>query len=820
MKSALSPEQLRRRIDPASLGVRTSEEIEPLEGIIGQKRAVSALHFGLDIQEMGFNIYVAGPPGIGKMTAVQSFLEELARQKETPPDWCYVNNFDDAYQPKALRLPAGRGRELQHDMKSLIEHLRRSVPRTFESEEYGARRSRMLKALDEQRTQLREQLNQKASKAGFVLEATPLGIAMLPLVEGKPIDEREMQALPAEAREAIDERRKGLQEEIKAVMKQLRKLEQAAKETVQALDRQVALHVVGGLIDDLKEKYRELPEVLAYLDAVQADVLENIEAFKSGPQKEEGPTGPAAALQAELAFRKFQVNLLVDNSKVKGAPVVVELNPSHNNLFGRVEKETIFGSLYTDLTMIKPGSLHRANGGYLVLPADDVLQNLLSWDGLKRALRGREIQMEEIGERLGYLATKSLRPQPIPLDAKVVLVGRTLYYYLLHHHDEDFPELFKVLAEFDTRTTCREESLKDFLAFLCSFCRKQSLKHLESGALARVLEHALRLAEDQEKLSTHFGALVDIVREAHYWACQEGAERIGAAHVKRALDEKVYRSSLMRERIQEMVERGTILISTDGEAVGQVNGLSVISMGDYQFGRPSRITASVGLGRGGIVDIEREVELGGPLHSKGVHILRGYLARKFSQDKPLTMAARLVFEQSYQGVDGDSASSAELYALLSALSSLPIRQSFAVTGSVNQQGQVQAIGGVNEKIEGFFDLCRARGLDGGQGVLIPHSNVKHLMLREDVVDAVRDGKFQIHAVETIEQGIEILTGTPAGERDAQGRFPEGTVNHGVDRSLLGFGERLRKFAAPRPGEQQKDQPEPEKDDSEAGPQET
>lgn len=815
MNSRLKPEQLRRTFEPSSLGVKCSDEVQPLEGIIGQKRAVSALRFGLEIREQGFNIYVAGPPGIGKMTAVQAFLRDEARGKETPPDLCYVNNFEDTYQPKALSLPAGRGRELQRDMKSMVEHLRRSVPRAFESEEYGNRRSRTLKVLEEQRAKLREDLNGQASKAGFALEATPMGIAMIPLLEGKPIEDADLQKMPPEARKEIEARRKGLQEDIKRVMKALRGLEKEAKQRIESLDKEVALYVVGGLIDDLKEQYKDLTEVIGYLEAVRDEVLGDIDAFKTQPQANEGPQPQTAAWQQEQAFRKFQVNLLVDNSRTEGAPVVVELNPSYNNLFGRVEKETVFGALYTDSTMIKAGSLHRANGGYLVLPADDVLRNLLAWDGLKRTLKSGEVQIEEIGERMGFLATKSLRPAPIPFNAKVILVGRSLYYYLLHRHDEEFPELFKVRAEFDTRTDLGEESVKEFLSFICAFCRGQELKHLDAGALGKVLEHALRLADDQEKISTHFGALADVIREAHFWAGEEGAERIGAAHVKKALEEKVYRSSLVQERMQEMIERGTILISTSGEAVGQVNGLSVISMGDYQFGRPSRITASVGLGRGGIVDIEREVDLGGPLHTKGVHILRGYFARKFSQDKPLTMAARLVFEQSYEGVDGDSASSTEIYALLSALSGLPIRQGYAVTGSVNQHGQVQAIGGVNQKIEGFFDLCRAQGLNGDQGALIPESNIKHLMLREEIVDAVREGKFQIHAVRTIDEGIQILTGVPAGERDGGGKFPAESVFGRVDKRLTEFGRRLKKFAARAPEPKPKPDAEIDEDENEA-----
>ncbi|MDZ7291205.1 MAG: AAA family ATPase [candidate division KSB1 bacterium] len=805
MIPALSPEQLRRTFDPKTLGIETTEQFKTLEGIIGQKRAVSALQFGLEIQESGFNIYVAGPPGIGKMTAVQSFLEELAKRKDTSPDWCYINNFEDSYQPKVCRLPAGRGRQFQQDMKNLIEHVRREIPKAFESEEYGNRRDAIVKALDQERTQALDKLNEKANQASFMLQATPLGLATIPVMKGQPLSDTDFQALPVQTREDFQRRHETLKDEIKITMKQIRELERAAQEKLQALDQQVALYIVGELMEDLHEKYGDLPEVIEHLKAVQKDILENIETFKSGTTPAgQTPEPGALALTTpwlrELPFRKYQVNVLVDNSEQQGAPVVVELNPSYNNLFGRVEKEVQFGALYTDFTMIKAGSFHRANGGYLVMPVEDVLRNLLSWDGVKRALRSGVIEIEEIGERLGYMATKSLRPQPIPHNVKVVLVGRPLLYYLLHSYDEEFPELFKVKADFDTRMALTDENIRDFISFLCTFCQKENLQHLDSSAVAKVLEYSSRLAEDQEKLSTHFGALADIIREANFWALQENATRISARHVQKAIEAKIYRSNLIEERIQEMIARGTLLIDTTGQAVGQVNGLSVLTLGDYLFGKPSRITASVGPGREGIIDIEREVELGGPIHSKGVLILSGYLTKQFAQDKPLTLSARLVFEQSYEGVEGDSASSTELYTLLSALSGLPIKQGIAVTGSVNQHGEVQAIGGVNQKIEGFFDVCKVKGLTGEQGVIIPHSNVRNLMLREDVVHAVAEKKFSIWSVNTIDEGIEILTGVPAGQREPDGHFPEGTVFHRVEQRLREFGERLKEFGREKKNE--------------------
>jgi len=793
----VEPERLRRTFDLQRLGISSTEELPPLEGIIGQERAVRALRFGLGVESVGFNTYVAGPPGIGKMTAVQAFLEDLAKQKPTPADWCYVNNFDDPYQPKALKLPPGKGRELQQDMRALIQHVREAIPKAFESEEYNARREEILNAFNKRREKILEELGQRAQGAGFALQATPFGVLIVPVREGRPMSEAELQQLPDRIREEIQRRREALSEELQQAMKEIRRLERAAQQKLQELDRQVALYIVGGLVEDLVEKYRDLPEVVEHLQAVQKDILENIGLFRTppaqlaqsaqpaGPGQPGGPPVPLppGLWAPELPFRKYEVNVLVDNSGQQGAPVVVEMNPSYPNLFGRIEKEMHLGALYTDFTLIKPGSLHRANGGYLVLPVEDLLVNPFSWEGLKRALRSREIQIEEIGERLGFLTTKSLRPQPIPLDVKVVLVGRPLLYYWLYWLDEEFAELFKVKADFDVRMDATEENVRDFVAFLCTLCRKERLKHFDLGGAVKVLEYATRLAEDQQKLSTHFGAIADLVREANFWATQANAPRITAEHVQKALEEKVYRSRLIQDRIQELIARGVLLIDTEGEAVGQVNGLAVISLGDYEFGKPSRITASVGPGREGIIDIEREVELGGPIHSKGVLILGGYLSYKYAQDKPLTLAARLVFEQSYEGVEGDSASSAELYALLSALSGLPVKQGIAVTGSVNQHGEVQAVGGVNEKIEGFFDVCKVKGLTGDQGVIIPASNVQNLQLREDVVEAVREGKFHIWAVRTVDEGIEILTGVPAGERGPDGRFPKGTVNDLVDRRL-------------------------------------
>ena len=815
MGQKLKPEQLKRTYDPAILGCETTEGISPLTGIIGQERASRALNFGLHIESVGFNMYVAGPPGIGKMTAVQQFLQQVALEKDSPGDWIYVNGFDDNYQPRALTIPQGQGIQLHNDIKHLIRNIRRDIPRAFEGEEYLVKSEEIVKALQKQREELLETLNVRAMEAGFSLQPSQVGVMVVPVKDGKPMTEPDFQALPEAEREEIKAKRDQIQDDLNAAMKHLREMEKVYQKQLEELDQLVAIYVVGGSINELREKYSKLPQILEYLQAMQKDILENINNFRAQPEAQP-PRPDQPPWLEEVKFRKYEVNLLVDNSE-QGAPVTVELNPTYGNLFGKIEKETQFGSLYTDHTMIKPGSLHRANGGFLVLPAEDVLRNLLTWESLKRALESSEIQIEDVGERLGYVATKSLKPEPIPLDVKVVLVGRPMLYYLLHANDEDFPELFKVKADFATRMDVTDENVKGFSSFICGICESESLKHLESGAIARVLEYAARLADDQEKLSTHFGAIADLIREANYWAEQSKSEYISAEHIGQALEEKVYRANLIQEQMREMIERGTVLIDTSGADVGQVNGLAVLGLGDHSFGKPSRITASVSPGREGIVDIEREVQMGGAIHSKGVLILNGYLKKRFAQKRPLTLSARLVFEQSYSGVDGDSASSTELYALLSALSDIPIKQGIAVTGSVNQNGEVQAIGGVNQKIEGFYDICVAQGLTGEQGAMIPESNVKNLMLREDIIAAVQDGKFHIWSVSNIEEGIEILTGVSAGERDLEGIFPPDSVYGKVEKRFDELADALQNSvsdqrkaeASPSPAETSDLPPDPE-----------
>lgn len=795
MIEELSGDQVRKACDPQGLGFATTEELAPVEGIIGQQRAVEALRFGLDMPDRGFNIYVAGLPGTGRTTAVQAFLEERARQQEAAADWCYVNNFQDPYRPRALRLPPGKGRSLQRDLRSFIERVRRDLRQAFDSEGYADREEALKGELEREQQELFQRMKQHAQAAGFLLQLTPMGAAFIPLREEQPLDAQAFAALPLETRQELETRRQTLQEELKGTLKEVHALERAAQQRLQQLAREVALYVVGLLVEDLLEQYRALPAVAEHLRAVQEDLLENVDSFRAPPGNQPN-NGKSPWATQDNPFRKYEVNVVVDHDGPQGAPVVIEPNPTYHDLFGRIEKEARFGALYTDFTLIRGGSLHRANGGYLVVQVEDLLRNLYAWEGLKRALRNRTVVIEELGERLGFVSTRSLQPEAIPLDVKVVLIGSPLLYHLLYQHDEDFNELFKVKADFDLRMDRTEANIRSYLASICRLCQKEALRPLDDRAAAKVIEHSSRLAEDQEKLSTHFAQIADLIREANFWAGQEGSPLVRAGHLRRAIEARVYRSNLVQERIQEAIERGTLLIDTEGQAVGRINGLAVLGLGDYAFGRPNRITASIGLGRGGIVDIEREARLGGPLHTKGVLILSGYLVNQYAQDKPLALAARLVFEQSYEGVEGDSASSAELYALLSALSDLPIRQGLAVTGSVNQQGQVQAIGGVNEKVEGFFALCLARGLSGDQGVVIPQGNVQHLMLREEVAEAVGAGRFHLWPVRTIDEGIEVLTGLPAGTRGPEGAFPPDTVHGRVDQRLRQMAQLLRQEEEP------------------------
>ena len=796
MVNELSAEKVYKACDPELTGCDSSQELTALESIVGQGRAIRAMQFGLGIQERGFNIFVSGIPGTGRTTAVRRYLEEVASTKPVPSDWCYVNNFQNPYVPNALSLPAGRAVDLQKSMDFLTRTVFQELRKVFESEEYARQKEETLSNFQQRKQQIIENVNREAVAEGFALQATPMGIITVPTQNGKPMSEEEFLQLSQQQRDELVQKQQKIQAALEASIRQTKSLDKEASDAVDKLDQEVARYSLKNWYEDMKEKFQDLPEVLEYIDSVQVDLLEQTDTFKTDGQDETTMQGLIGA-QKPSPVKKYAVNILVDNSKLKGAPVILETNPSHDNLLGRIEQEARFGALVTDYTLVRGGSLHRANGGYLVLPVEDVLRNPFAWEGLILALSNGRIIVRDITERFGF-STKSLQPEPIPLNTKVVLIGRPDVFQLLLAYDSHFHELFKVKAEFDTSMSRTEAHIREYSGFAATLCKTENLKLLDSSAMARLVEHGSRLAEDQEKLTTRFSEISDVIREANYYAGLDGKDEIGSEHIRRAIEERFYRSNLIQERLQEMIGRGVIKIDIQGQQVGQINGLSVLSLGDISFGQPNRITVSLSLGREGVVNIEREAKLSGPIHTKGVLILSGFIANRYAQDKPLSLSARLVFEQSYAGIEGDSASSTELYAILSALSGLPVNQAIAVTGSVNQKGEVQAIGGVNEKIEGFFEICQASGLTGDQGVLIPESNVVNLMLKESVVNAIRQGKFHIWPVRTIDEGIEVLTGMHAGVRLDDGSFEPGSVNALVNQRLRQMAETLQRFGKETP----------------------
>jgi lon-related putative ATP-dependent protease len=793
---ALKAEQLRKTCDPSGLGFRSTEDLADLDEILGQDRALAALEFGLRIGRDGYNVYALGPEGVGRHTVVRRLIDRHAATMPVPLDWCYVFSFGDPARPRAIELPAGRGAALRHDMDVLVEELKVAIPAAFESDDFRTRRQ----AIDEEAKHRQEEafqaLQEDAEARSIALVRTPVGMALTPVKNGRPIDPEAFNALSEDRRRKIQQDLEKLQGRLEEILRQMPLWDRERRGKIRELAREVTTFAVQHLIDELRESYAELAEVRAYLDEVQADVIESADMFLQqgiGPPMPPGMPQPLG--EGGPSLRRYRVNLLVDNAQTKGAPVVYEDHPTVQNLIGRVEHISQFGALVTDFTLIRSGALHRANGGFLVLDARRVLLQPFAWEELKRVLRARQLRIESLGQSLGLVSTVSLEPEPIPLDVRVILVGDRRLYYLLSLLDPDFAELFKVPADFGEDLDWTADNTARYARLVATMARDSALLPLDAGAVARVIEDAARRSADTEKLSVHARQLMDLLRESDYWAREAGAGRVSTDHVQRALDAQIYRSDRVRERIYEQIRRGILMVDVAGEAVGQVNGLSVLDMGGFMFGRPSRITARARLGRGQVVDVERKVELGGPLHSKGVLILHAFLAARYALDVPLSLSASLVFEQSYGPVEGDSASSAELYALLSVLADVPIRQSLAVTGSVNQLGRVQAIGGVNEKVEGFFDVCSAAGLSGDQGVLIPSANVAHLMLRADVVEAAAAGRFHVYAVETIDQGIEILTGLAAGERGPDGSFPADTINGRVEAKLVGYADAARKYAA-------------------------
>jgi len=798
LPAKLSPEKLYRTCSPLEFSFNTTADIDGPIKAIGQERAFDAITFSMGIKQNGFNLFALGPNGAGKQTAIRHFLGETAPGAPVPSDWCYVNNFEKPRHPKALKLPAGKACSLSRDMEHLLEALFTILPGAFSSEEYQAQEKNISEKFHEQQADAIGELEKKAVEQHIVLIRTPAGFAFAPEKDGEVIKQEEFLKLKEEERDAIEEKIIALKTAMQSIMAQIPKWQRETQEKIKELNRNIASFAIKPLISELKNTYAPIEAVSKYLETLENDIIENFDQFL---EKEADPRdlllgiAPGKFSQRSPMFNRYRVNVIVDNSTTVGAPVVYEDKPACHNLIGDIEHISQMGTLVTDFTLIKQGALHRANGGYLLIDARRLLLEPFAYEALKTALRTRQIRTESLAQLYSLVSTVSLEPEPIPLDVKVILLGKRSLYYLLSVYDPDFTELFKVAADFEDELASDFEGKLAYARIIGSIVTKDNLHHFDRGAVARVVEHGSRLAENSTKLTAHIQSICDLVHESDYYAVSAKREIVESDDVQHAIDARVFRLSRIREKIREATLKNSILIDTDSEKIGQINGLAIYSPGGQSFGHPGRITARVRLGKGEVIDIEREVEMGGPIHSKGVMILSGFLGARFALDQPLSLSASLVFEQSYSGVEGDSASSAELYALLSAISGAPIRQCFAVTGSVNQYGQVQAIGGVNEKIEGFFDLCKARGLTGKQGVLIPASNVENLMLRSDVVEAVKQELFSIYPVSDVDEGIEILTGLPAGELDNTGKYPLDTINGMAVTRLKEMAEKIKKFSA-------------------------
>ncbi|MBI5889789.1 MAG: AAA family ATPase [Nitrosomonadales bacterium] len=789
----LLPQQLYQSCDHEQLAFRTTAELEDLTEIIGQMRAMDAIRFGTGIRHDGYNLFVLGPSGVGKNSMVRRFLEQKAGDETKPDDWCYVNNFAQHHQPQVLRLPSGRGKALHSRMEQLVEYLRSAIPALFEGDEYRAKAGAIQEEFGSRQEEAFSELGEEAGKQQIALLRTPEGFAFAPLRDGEVIPPDEYEKLSDDDKKRVEAAIVELQGRLEKIMRQMPQWRKERHERVKQLDRETTLSVVDHLVNEIKESYADLPQVLNYLDQVRQVMVDNADDFR---KQEETATVGGMTVVTHQTFNQYKVNVLVSNGKQAGAPIISEDNPTYSNLVGRVEHISQFGALVTDFTLIKPGALHRANGGYLLLDIRKVLSQPFAWEGLKRALHTREIRIESLGQMYSLVSTVSLEPQPIPLDTKVILFGDRMFYYLLQEYDAEFGELFKVAADFEERIDRNADTHMLYARLIATLSRREGLLPFDRSAVARVIEHGARLVEDAERLTTHMRSIADLLREADYCSREAGHGVVDADNVQCAIDAQIRRQSRLRERLHEAILRDTLMIATQGDVVGQINGLSVLSLGDFAFGQPTRITATTRLGDGEMVNIEREVKLSGAIHSKGVLILSSFVASRYAKNQPLAFSASLVFEQSYGMVDGDSASLAELCVLLSNLANAPIRQSLAITGSVNQFGHAQAIGGVNEKIEGFFDICAARGLTGEQGVLIPAANIKHLMLRHDVVAAAEAGRFHIYAVESVDQAIALLTGLPAGEANAKGLYPAGSINRKVAERLHELTEIRKTLARP------------------------
>ncbi len=794
-------DKLRWECDPKIFKFKCTKDLAPLREFVGQQRATRAVEFGINMANAGYNIYVAGLTGTGKTSMVKTYIERVIKDQEARgetsqlDDWCYLYNFKEPDSPQIINLPQGKGKAFRSAMTSLLNKIREGLGEAFSSEEYKGQRQRVVEKVQAEQQKILEEISGEARRQGFIFQMTPAGPALIPMKEDRPMQEQEYLALDEGTRKQLGSRQAKLLKKLKPNFETASSVQTKAVERLKKLDKDIGEYTVSDSFGSLFKKYSDWPKIAQYLKDLKSYILDNLELFK-GTEEPVNPMFGAPLSQVmggRDPFLPFQVNVFVDNSEAKGPPVIVENNPNFGNMFGKIERRFLMGGYLSDHTMLKAGALNKANGGYVLISINDVLMNPGVWPALKRAIRNKEVRIEDPFEQYGLIAPQGLRPEPMPIKIKVILTGDPMLYQLLSIYDEDFWEIFKVKADFDSEIEKTKDNMMAYAAFLSGCCDDCEAKHFNPSGVAKIIEYSSRMVADQERLSSRFAQIKDWIQEANYWALKDNARYISAHHVQKAMDERLFRHNLIDERIRDLINRGTIMIDTQGEVVGQVNGLSVYSLGDISFGKPSRITAKTFMGRGGVINIERESQLSGPIHNKGVMILSGYLGWKYAQDKPLSLSASLCFEQSYEGVEGDSASSAELYAIISSLSELPIRQNIAVTGSVNQKGEIQPIGGVNQKIEGFFKICQAKGLSGDQGVLIPHQNLRNLMLQEEVVEAVKQGQFHIYSAKTIDEGIEILTGVSAGEKQKDGTYPKSTVNYFIDKRLKDMAEQLKNF---------------------------
>lgn len=785
-KNELSYQDLKVTCNPEIFKFEDTSELEGINTGVGQERGIKALEFGINVDIKGYNIYLEGPSGVGKTMYAKNYLDKIAKKKKVPSDWCYIYNFINPNEPIAVSFPAGQGKEFQETMDSFIKDIRNDIKSTFNNDDFEKEKTLIKQEFEEKRAYLLDKLNEESEKQGFQVKSAQNGIYMMPIIDGKTIEEEEFDKLDEEIKKEFEEKSPIVQQQIMEVIGQIKEIERASDKRLEEWQANIALLTVNSHINYIKNKYKRNKKVNQFLNNVKQDILKNISAFTiKEDQKQQPASGPKQ--ESTKPWLNYRVNLFIDNSLLEGAPVIMDSNYSYHNIFGKLEYENYYGALKTDYTMLKPGLLQMANGGYIIFQAKDLLANNICYEALKKALRIKEISIENAADQRSSMVMISLKPEPIPLDVKVIIVGNDTIYQSLLAMDSDFRKLFKVKVEFEEDAPITEENMNKLARFVHGFCEQEELPHLDKGAVAKMIEYASKLSGDREKISTRFTDIAQVVGEAATWAKMDKKKIVTPEYIDIALKERIERVKKYDAKFMEMIKENTLLIDTQGFSVGQINGLTVMTIGDYTFGKPVKITANTYIGKTGVVNIEREVDLSGSSHSKGILILTGYLGETFAQDIPLSLTASICFEQLYNGVDGDSASSTELYAILSSLSGIPINQSISVTGSVNQKGEIQPIGGVNDKIEGFFQVCKMRGLDGSHGVMIPHQNVQNLSLSDEIIEAVKNKKFHIYAIATIDEGIEVLTGVPAGKKDANGKFPAGSINY------LAY-EKLKKYA--------------------------